>query len=203
MLRRTHMAVGVTAALALVHPHSTSELLLGAGAAVIGAVISDIDSDSSETHRDANIVVGVAMAAIIALIAVESIGHFGLYRKILAQTSIMRVIPAAAVLLGICAFGKEQPHRSFMHSVLALALMTCCVHIILPLAAPYYAAAFASHLLIDFLNRKGERLLYPYPKGFCLHLCASDGWINSVLLRVCSLTSAGLFVYWMVRICLF
>lgn len=190
----------MTAALALAQPNSTSELLLGAGAAVVGAVISDIDSDSSETHRDANIVIGVVAAAIAALVAVEMIGHVGLYRKILAQTSLMRVIPAAAVLLGICAFGKEQPHRSFMHSILALALMTCCVHIILPLAAPYFAAAFASHLLIDFFNRRGERLFYPYQKGFCLNICSSDGWMNSLLLRVCSLTAAGLFVYRMVRI---
>ena len=197
------MAVGITAALALVHPSSTSELLLGAGAAVIGAVVSDIDSDSSETHRDANIVIGAAVAAIAALVAVESVGHFGLYRKILAQTSLMRVIPAAAVLLGICAFGKEQPHRSFMHSFLALALMTCCVHIILPIAALYFAAGFASHLLIDLFNRKGEQLLYPCHTGFCLHFCSADGWVNSMLLRICSLTSAALFIYWMVHICLF
>ena len=43
MLGKTHMAVGVASSLLLLPPSNIQELVLGTGAAAVGAVISDID----------------------------------------------------------------------------------------------------------------------------------------------------------------
>ncbi len=43
-----------------------------------------------------------------------------------------------------------------------------CVGVFLPMLVPYFGIAFASHLALDFLNHKGEQLLYPYRKRFSL-----------------------------------
>lgn len=51
MLGKTHMAVGVAASLLLLQPRTLPELILGAGTAAVGSVISDIDCGSSESSR--------------------------------------------------------------------------------------------------------------------------------------------------------
>ena len=54
MLGKTHMAVGVAASLLLLQPRTLPELILGAGAAAVGSVISDINCGTSESSRRAD-----------------------------------------------------------------------------------------------------------------------------------------------------
>lgn len=194
MLGKTHMAAGVAASLLFIQPKNIPELILGTGAAAIGAVISDIDIGTSDSHKEADKIIAMAATVVFAMVAAEYIWHVGLYRRIMRNSSMARMVAAAASFLIICDFGKERPHRSFMHSVLALFLLTGCVAIFLPLAAPYFGIAFISHLVIDLLNRKKERLLYPWKKGFSLNLCSSRGLVDKLLFRICSVVSVGLFI---------
>lgn len=203
MLGKTHMAAGVAASLLLMQPKNIQELVLGTGVAAIGAVISDIDIGTSDSHKEADKIIAMAAVAVTAMIAVECIWHVGLYRRIMRNSSAARMAVAAASFLIICDFGMKRPHRSFMHSVLALVLLTGCTAIFLPLAAPYFAAAFISHLALDLLNRKGERLLYPWKKGFSLDFCSSKGLVNHLLFRICSAASVGLFAFYLADIYLF
>ena len=62
MLGKTHMAVGVAAAMAVVHPKSLPELVIGLSAAAVGAVISDIDVGTAEAHKDADVIMAMAAA---------------------------------------------------------------------------------------------------------------------------------------------
>ena len=195
MLGKTHMAVGVASSLLLLPPANIQELVLGTGAAVVGAVISDIDVGTSESHREADKIIAVFVLLIAAMIAVEYIWHLGLYHKIVRSTNTERSVIAAAGFLLICAFGKEQPHRSFMHSVLGMVSLTGCVTMFLPMVAPYFAVAFLSHLAIDLLNRKGLKLLFPMKKGFSLDLCSSSGFINRCLLVLGTVAAVGVFVF--------
>jgi inner membrane protein len=48
-------------------------------------------------------------------------------------------------------------------------------------AVPYFAIGFATHLLLDLLNRKGEQLLYPLKNTYCLGVCSSSGVVNDIL----------------------
>ena len=52
MLGRTHFFIGISAALAIMQPSSMSTLVAGAGAAAIGGMISDIDSGTSQAHKE-------------------------------------------------------------------------------------------------------------------------------------------------------
>lgn len=201
MLGKTHMAAGVAVSLFIMPPKNIQELILGTGVAAIGAVISDIDIGTSDSHKEADKIIGMAALVVTAMIAVECIWHVGLYRRLMRNSSAARIMVSAVSFLMICDFGKGRPHRSFMHSILALFLLTGCVLVFLPMAAPYFGIAFASHLAIDLLNRKGERLFYPWKKGFSLKLCSSKGLVNKLMFRICSLVSVGLFAVCLIRCC--
>ena len=65
MLGRTHFFIGISAALAVMQPSSMPTLVAGAGAAAIGGMISDIDSGTSQAHKEADkIMVQVAKQAL-------------------------------------------------------------------------------------------------------------------------------------------
>ena len=59
MLGKTHMAVGVAATLALTNPTTITELVLGSGIGALGAVISDIDVGTSESHKEADKIIAI------------------------------------------------------------------------------------------------------------------------------------------------
>ena len=69
MLGRTHFFIGISAALAVMQPSSMPTLVAGAGAAAIGGMISDIDSGTSQAHREADKIMtaAIAVTAIVIL----------------------------------------------------------------------------------------------------------------------------------------
>ena len=182
MLGKTHMAVGVAASLLLLQPRTLPELILGAGAAAVGSVISDIDCGTSESSRRADQIIFVSETIIIGIAAVEAHWHLGLYQRLMSNSSVSHIVLACAAFLAVCAYGKKTPHRSFLHSFLAGGLLMSCVGVFLPMLVPYFGIAYASHLALDFLNHKGEQLLYPYRKRFSLGICSASGLVN----RLCS-----------------
>jgi inner membrane protein len=199
MLGKTHFVVGITAGLALLAPGSLQELIVGTGAATIGSVISDIDVDTSESHEKADTIIAVALVAATAVVAVEEIWHIGLFDHLMQNSSALRITTGIAGFLILCAYGKEQPHRSFMHSIAALGLLTGCVYIFFPVAAPYFAIAFLTHLILDLTNKKKMKLFWPSKQGLSLGLFTAQGWINQVLFGVGSLTAVGMFIYMLVQ----
>lgn len=191
MLGKTHMAVGVAASLLLLQPHTLPELILGAGTAAVGSVISDIDCGTSESSRRADQIIFVLETIVIGIVVVESHWHLGLYQRLMSNSSVSRIVLACAAFLAICAYGKKTPHRSFFHSFLAGGLLMSSVGVFLPILVPYFGIAFASHLVLDFLNHKGEQLLYPYRKRFSLGICSASGLVNRLFLFCGSVLSVG------------
>lgn len=200
MLGKTHMAVGVAAGLAIMHPHNIQELIVGTGTLAIGSVISDIDIGTSDSHKDADKIIALACLACFAVVVLESILHLGIYRHLMRSSSLRRIMIGLAAFLLLCAFGKEQPHRSFMHSIPALLLLTGCIEIIFPLAKPYFIIGFVSHLMLDLFNRRDERLLYPLKWGLSFGMCSSKGLVNQVLFSVGSAASALIFAVLLLQI---
>ena len=191
MLGKTHMAVGVAASLLLLQPHTLPELILGAGTAAVGSVISDIDCGTSESSRRADQIIFVLETIVIGIVVVEAHWHLGLYQRLMSNSSVSRIVLACAAFLAICAYGKKTPHRSFFHSFLAGGLLMSSVGVFLPILVPYFGIAFASHLVLDFLNHKGEQLLYPYRKRFSLGICSASGLMNRLFLFCGSVLSVG------------
>ena len=182
MLGKTHFFIGISTALAVLQPQSVPVLVTGISAAAVGSVISDIDSGTSQAHQEADKVMAVTVSVIGLMLFLEYKFHLGIYERLMKNSSIMRVLTGGILFLIICTYGKDQPHRSFMHSLVAGFMLTCCVNIIYPDAGPYFAVAFLSHLALDLLNYKRVKIFWPLKKGYSLRFCSADGWVNRLLL---------------------
>lgn len=198
MLGKTHMAVGIASALAVMQPKNIPELVIGTGAAAIGGLISDIDVSTSASHKEADKIMLLAIGSIIATVAASAVFKLDIYGKIMADSNMIRMLLGTIIFIGICAFGKEQPHRSFMHSILALVLLSGSLWVIFPIVVPYFAIAFISHLATDIFNFKDVRLLYPLKGGLSFHLFHAHGIANSVLCAIGTCVAALEMLYFLV-----
>ena len=138
MLGKTHFSVGMAAGIAICRPQTMPMLIAGAGLAAFGGTICDIDVETSDAHEQVDRMLVVAVIMVAAVVVMDFIFRVGIYRRLMANSNIARVIIGSLAFLMICAFGKEQSHRSFMHSFLALAMLSICVYIIFPDMTPYF-----------------------------------------------------------------
>ncbi len=184
MLGKTHLAVGVASALAVVKPETIPLVITTVGAGALGGIIPDIDVDTTDAHEGATFVTVASVLAIGAVAALDKLYGTGIVNRLMSDQNRWRTILAGLGFIGVCAVGKGTRHRSFMHSFLALAILSALIGILLPQAMMGFAVGYASHLVIDILNRKGEQLLFPIQKRFCLDVCDSNGVINKLLFYV-------------------
>ncbi len=199
MQGKTHFFIGIAAAVSICRPQTAPMLIAGTAAAGIGGVISDIDSGGSSAHHEADQITAV-IVTILAGVGIADLNlHLGISRMILTGISHTRQVSILLMLIAICALGKATRHRTFMHSIAAGLLLSGGIYLMVPALAPYFAVAFASHLLLDLLNRKKVRLFWPAKKGYCLGLCNSSGRINGLLLAV-GMAAAVLAVWYSVPV---
>lgn len=187
MLGKTHMAVGIAATLAITQPSGISELVLAVGAGSLGALISDIDVGTSNSHRDADKITALSVVVVLAVFALDYFCNTQIIERIIGSSGYLRIIAGLLLFIGICAFGKEQPHRSFMHSFLALILLSFALGLIWEKAVIYFAVGFLSHLATDIFNKKKVRLLYPLKGGVSLGLFQAYGLANDIFFAVGSI----------------
>lgn len=187
MLGKTHMAVGIAATLAITQPSGISELVLAVGAGSLGALISDIDVGTSNSHRDADKITALSVVVVLAVFALDYFCNTQIIERIIGSSGYLRIIAGLLLFIGICAFGKEQPHRSFMHSFLALILLSFALGLIWEKTVIYFAVGFLSHLATDIFNKKKVRLLYPLKGGVSLGLFHAYGLANDIFFAVGSI----------------
>ena len=190
LLGKTHMSIGITTTLAITRPDSLLGILTAVSVGAVGALISDIDVGSSIASKKIHqmnfiILFTVIILTIIAVIDLLS----GFTEKIWSNANIFKIIIGILGFIAICAFGKKQPHRSFMHSFLALLLLDIAIFFIYSPFVSYFTIGFLSHLLLDSLNMRKLKLLYPYKKGFSFRLCPANGMANYILFWVGSALS--------------
>lgn len=184
MLGKTHAVIGVSTALLVMQPKNLTELVAGTAGALIGSVISDIDVGTSGSHRDANKMIALMVSAVVIVGAVDHIWNIGIASRMIQHTNLVRIWLSIQAFLTICAFGMKSRHRTFMHSFLAMILLSGCLWLFLPMAAGYFAVGFATHLFLDFFNKKGERIFFPAKKYFGIRILSSSGLVNDVLFGV-------------------
>lgn len=184
MLGKTHMAVGIAATMAVTQPITITEMILAVGGGALGALISDIDVGTSESHCDADKITMLSVIVVLAVFALDYFLSAGIIRRVVSSSGYGRFAAGAFLFIGVCAFGKEQPHRSFMHSFLALVLLCFAVGLIWEKAVLYFAVGFISHLVTDIFNRKKVRLLYPLKGGISLGLFHAHGLANNIFFGV-------------------
>ena len=113
-------------------------------------------------------------------------------------TSKSHMAPVAMgviIFIAVCAFGKNQPHRSFMHSIMAMAILTAAISMVSVKLVLYFVVGFASHLVLDCFNRKRVRILYPLPGGIALDFCKAGGFVDSLLFKLGSVAVIFEIVY--------
>lgn len=199
MTGKTHLAVGTAAALLITQPKSLKELIICLGAASVGAVISDIDVSTSESRGTMDKVLGITVIAAVVLALAEFNWHLGIISSLKKDSALLHLVGGGAAFLAVCAVGKRSPHRSFMHSALAVIMLTSCIYVIYEGAALCFAVAMASHIIIDMLNYKNVRLAYPCKWGISLDICHADGFFNKALFSVSSLVAVASTLYFVVN----
>lgn len=183
------MAVGIAATLAITQPSGVSELVLAVGAGSLGALISDIDVGTSNSHRDADKITALSVVVVLAVFAMDYFCNTQIIERIIGSSGYLRIIAGLLLFIGICAFGKEQPHRSFMHSFLALILLSFALGLIWEKGVIYFAVGFLSHLATDIFNKKKVRLLYPMKGGVSLGLFHAYGLANDIFFAIGSIVA--------------
>mgnify|MGYP002545920709 FL=1 len=119
--------------------------------------------------------------------------------KIRNDKSVAPVAMGVIIFIAVCAFGKNQPHRSFMHSIMAMAILSGALSMVSVQMVPYFVVGFASHLVLDCFNRKRVRILYPLPGGIALDFCKAGGFVDSLLFKLGSVAVIFEIVYLAVR----
>ena len=194
MTGKTHAAVGLGTVLAVTQPSTVSGLVLAAGTGMLGALISDIDVGTSKSHKDADRITLIAVLLVAAEIALNYFYDFSIWEKIRNNQSMAPGAMGVSIVIAVCAFGKNQPHRSFMHSLAAGVIFTMVTYTMFSKqAALAFMIAFMTHILLDLPNCKGIQLFWPIPGHHCFKLCASNGWVNRILCLAGTVMAINLF----------
>lgn len=96
------------------------------------------------------------------------------------------------VMVGALVF----KHRGFLHSPLALALLSlACWHYLPALLGLVIVAGYGSHLLLDALNPQGIPLLYPSGKRFKCAKWQTGGTVDHMLAGLALCAILGLLMF--------
>jgi len=191
MLAKAHIAVGMAAAFSIMRPETVAEALPVITGGALGCLICDLDCENKSEKSDSShwrvVMALVAAAALIEdhLLGAgmwSSIGHIGDDRwAVPEQIGQYLWFAGLAGFVITCVFASGSGHRGFSHSLLALTIETLCLWLIFPATALPFAIAFASHVLLDMLNKRSVRLFYPAKKGICLGWFYADKLANKVV----------------------
>lgn len=173
MRSKAHLAVGMATAMTVMMPETAGEAIPVVFGAASGCVICDIDAEGASEKPDASR--GRILCVIIAGLALltDYLRGAEFLRTALIHWPYLWFAGLAGFLI-TCSFASVSSHRGFSHSLIAMALETGSLWLMFPGAAAPFAIAFASHILLDLLNKRPVRLLYPLKKGFCFRLFYAD-----------------------------
>lgn len=181
MTSKTHCAVGTAATLLILPPDNWKEFLICMGTASIGSCICDIDVSSSNSHKGLSRLLAAAAIASAIIFLLNFVFNIGIIDAIKNNSTVLQFLIGFALFLAICIFGERQPHRSFMHSVIAVAAISFSVYIMIPSAVGYVIVSMSSHIILDLLNRRDVQLFYPSRFGqFSLGLFPASGKADKV-----------------------
>ena len=195
MMSKTHIAAGIATSLAVLLPATASGCLAAVAGGAVGGIICDIDVQSSEFARDTR--QGQAIVAIIvaAAITADLLGGFGICARIAEQVDANTALGVGGIA-AIGYLGTRSAHRTFAHSLLALCLYCTAIYLAAPQLMAPFALGFASHIVLDLLNKQPVQVLFPLKSGaFCLGICRADGSANRALAVLGTLAAAGLLAW--------
>lgn len=186
MTKRTHVICGNALALAIMRPTSIKFVAIGMLATSIGSVICDLDITTSKSHKEMDKIFLLVLVGILGCVFFDNKYNLGIYNLLINNTNLFRIIIGSFLFLLVCFYGMHKPHRSFLHSILGLFILTYLSNIIFKDCSMYFFIGMLSHIFLDLFNKKSVQLLYPFDDRFCFKFCDSDGLINNLLCFGCS-----------------
>ena len=178
----------MAAAFSIVRPETVAEALPVIAGGALGCLICDLDCENKSEKSDSShwrlVMMLVAAAALIEDYLMDagmwrSLGHAGgSLWSLPDQVWQYLWFAGLAGFVITCVFASGSGHRGFSHSFLAMALETVCLWLVFPAAALPFAIAFASHILLDMMNKRSVRLFYPAKKGICFGWFYADKLAN-------------------------
>ena len=192
MLGRTHKRIGIVASFAILQPTTVPACLGALAAGSIGGFICDVDilfrnhpAKDEEQERDDyyDEEWEDAISSIILFLLFVLVDNYfggGAVDWFLSHLGF-RTIAAISVFALIIVCGTLAPHRSYMHSLLVGVALSSCLYVVCAPIAPAFTIGFASHILLDLMNKTGIRLFWPIRKRFMFNLCASSKKADAIL----------------------
>lgn len=190
---RTHAAVGTAAALLVVRPTRPEDIVITASVGAFAALLADIDT-GGKVSKYVRRITGVFLS-IIAFFIVQAAITGGSFIDGVNRSGIAVNLLGLAMLITFSVYGGTQPHRGFTHSVVACAAASGCAYLVFKGITPAFVIGYASHLIADFPNKKGEQLLWPLPDRWSLSVCKSNGLAATVTKITAEVVSIGYLVY--------
>ena len=185
MTCRTHVVCASAATLALMAPETPKLVIVSLMGSTIGSVLPDIDSYNSESNQILHKIFIITMLTIIGSIVIENIFNLDIYNYIAGKEKFHNIAITFIAFLLLSIYGSKTPHRSFMHSILAVILFYFVCSFSFPNIFVYcFTIGMISHIMLDFFNHKGIMLFYPFRKRMCFNLCSSNKVTNKVLFCV-------------------
>ena len=180
MLRKTHIAIGMSSALAITHPTTVSGVATALIGGSLGGWIVDIDCKNTDVDREDVYDAIIDVLFIGTFIVLDYFVGNGMCQYISENLGI-RLLAVTICFIGLMIIGFKTTHRSFTHSFLGWLLYGMIMFILCrPIAIPFMAG-YLSHIIVDLFNKKGEQLFFPLKTRFCFRLCDSDGTANKTL----------------------
>ena len=180
MLRKTHITIGIASALAITHPTTVSGVVTAMIGGGLGGWIVDIDCKDTDVDREKIYDTIIDLLFIGAFILIDFFVGKGMCQYLIENSGI-KIYLAAEGFIVLSIVGFNTKHRSFTHSILGwflfgITMLFLCEPITIP-----FSVGYASHIIADLFNKKGEQLFFPFKRRFCFKLCDSGGTTNKVL----------------------
>ena len=193
MMSKTHLSVGMAAALAVSPAANLSECLIILAGGAIGGVIPDVDILDDDYKHDALIGEVVAFSLLIVSVIASIFNGNPIINYVTAHKLLAIIGGIGFIVLWFVGFSSD--HRDFTHSFLCMLLFSICIVLIYPSFFVPFAIGYFSHLALDILNKKGIRLFFPSDKEICFGLCYASKIGNAIFMIIGFIATAFLIIY--------
>jgi inner membrane protein len=198
MMSRTHLAMGMASSLAtsffVMQPENLSDNLIVLSGGALGGVLADVDTVKNDYKCDALIGQLLGFSIFISVTVLDYIMELGVCDYVINKNRIPSIIAGIAFIV-LYTIGFASNHRTFTHSLLAMILFSGCFSLTLPRLGCSILIGYASHMLLDLLNKKDVPLLYPLKKGICFKLCYAGKTANTIFMIIGFMATLVLFGY--------
>lgn len=195
MSGKTHCITAVAAAITFIQPHRPEIVLLGSSLAFLGGLTPDVDQFQSRLGRKVSKFMISIVSILILFVLLKQSFHFDLSAYFPVNDFIHKLPRGGLFYIFLCSMALNTKHRTFTHSILGLVLFTLCIYLCFPAYWTYFFVGYLSHLFLDFFNKEGMELFFPFGKKKSIPLCKSQNTYANTFLVSVSVCLIGVFLF--------